>query len=140
MPLKIDRVNTWAATLQDKPGGLAKKLDALAKAGINLEFAIARRAPDKPGKGVLFVTPIKGAAASRAARKAGFKPTLSLHAVRIEAPDKRGLGSRIAKALAAEGLNLRGLSAAAINKKSVAHIALDTAADATKAVRVLKSL
>jgi hypothetical protein len=42
--------------------------------------------------------------------------------------------------LAEKGLNLRGLSAAAIGKKFVAHIAVDSASDAAKAVRALKGL
>jgi hypothetical protein len=140
MALKAERVETWAASLKDQSGSLAAKLSALASAGANLEFVIARRAPEKSGQGVVFVTPIKGAAGARAARTAGFDKTKSLHTVRIAGPDKRGQGNRIAQALAEQGLNLRGLSAAAIGNKFVAHIALDTAADAAKAVRILKAL
>ena len=66
--------------------------------------------------------------------------TDSLHTVRIEGADKKGEGSKITQALAEKGLNLRGLSAAAINKKFVAHLALDTAADVAKAVRALQAL
>lgn len=140
MAMKIQRVDTWAATIKDKPGSLAEKLKALSAAGVNLEFVIARRSPDRAGKGVVFVTPIKSAAGARAARKAGFKKTTGLHTVRIEGPDKKGQGARIAQALAAKGLNLRGLSAAAINKKFITHLALDSAAAAAKAVRALKAL
>lgn len=140
MALKVQKVDTWAASIEDKPGGLAEKLAVLAEAGVNLEFVIARRAPDKPGMGVVFVTPIKGAAGLRAARAAGFLKTDSLHTVRIEGPDKQGLGHRIARALADKGVNMRGLSAAAISKKFVAHIALDTAAEATATAGVLRKL
>lgn len=140
MALKIQKVDTWSASLDDQPGGMAAKLEALAKAGVNLEFVIGRRAPDKPGQGVVFVTPIKGAAAVRAAKATGFKKAESLHTVRLEGPDKQGAGASITQALAGKGLNLRGLSAAAINKKFVAHIALDSAEDAAKAVRALREL
>lgn len=140
MALKVQRVDTWAASLEDKPGGLATKLSVLAKAGANLEFVIARRAPDKPGGGVVLVTPITGAARCRAAQEAGFKKTASLHTVRLAGPDKKGEGVRIAQALADQGLNLRGFSAAAINKRFVAHIALDSDTDAAKAVRILRAL
>ena len=64
----------------------------------------------------------------------------SLHTVRIEGPDKKGVGARLAQALADRELNMRGLSAATMNKKFVTLIAFDTAADATKAVGVLKRL
>ena len=140
MALKVQRVDTWAAPLQDKPGGLAAKLDALARANVNLEFLIARRAPDKPGKGVVFVTPVVGAARVRAARAAGFRKTTSLHTVRFQGADRRGVGAKITRALAEHGLNVRGLSAAAMGGKFVAHLALDTAADAAKALRLLRAL
>ena len=140
MALKIQKVDTWAASLEDRAGELAAKLKALTQAGVNLEFVIARRAPDKPGKGVVFVTPIQGAAAVRAAKAAGFIKTDGLHTVRLEGADKKGEGVKITQALADKGLNLRGLSAAAMNKKFVAHLALDTAADAAKAMRVLRAL
>ncbi len=140
MALKIERVDTWAASLEDRPGELAAKLKSLAEAGVNLEFVVARRAPDKPGEGVVFVTPIKGAFGVRAAKAAGFMKTDSLHTVRVEGTDKKGEGAKITEALAEGGLNLRGLSAAAINKKFVAHLALDTAADAAAVARILRAL
>jgi hypothetical protein len=138
--MKTQRVDTWAASMKDKPGSLSAKLKALSAAGVNLEFVIARRAPDKPGTGVLFVTPIKGAKQVRAAKAVGFRKTKNLHTVRVEGLDKRGRGARIVTALAGQGINLRGLSAAAMGKKFVCHLAVDTEAAATKAARILKSL
>jgi hypothetical protein len=140
MSLKVQRIDTWATSLEDKPGSLAAKLDALAKAGVSLDFVIARRAPELAGTGVVFVTPIAGAAAARAARDAGFDKTTALHTVRVEGTNKTGAGATITGTLAEAGLNLRGLSAAAIGRKFLCHIALDTAAEARKAVRVLQNL
>ena len=140
MALTMTRVNVWAATIEDRPGGLAEKLAPLADAGVNLEFVIARRQASKPGAGGVFCPPIQGASQAGAARKAGFKKTASLHSVRVEGPDKRGQGAKITQALAAAGISLRGLSAAAIGRKFVAHLALDTSADAAKAIRALKKL
>ncbi|HWI56942.1 MAG TPA: amino acid-binding protein, partial [Bacillota bacterium] len=60
MKLKVTRTDVWAATIDDRPGSLADKLAALTAAGANLEFVTARRTPEKPGKGVVFVTPLKG--------------------------------------------------------------------------------
>ena len=140
MTLRATQVRVWAASMEDRPGGLAEKLGALAKAGANLEFVIGRRAPDKPGSGVLFVTPIEGETQVSAAEAAGFAATDSLHSVRIEGRDAPGLGARIAGALADAGINLRGISAAAIGDRMVCHLALDTADDAAKAMTVLKSV
>lgn len=140
MALKVTRVDVWAATIKDKAGGLAEKLAPLAQSGANVEFVIARRAPDKPGKGVVFLTPLAGAAQLRAAKKAGFSKSKSLHSLRIEGANKSGVGAMITEALAAAGVNLRGLSAAAISKRFVAHLALDNAADVAKAMRILKKM
>jgi hypothetical protein len=138
MTYKIDRVDVWAGAIVDKPGGLAAKLDALAAAGASLEFVIARRAAEKPGKGVVFVAPIKGAKQSAAARKAGLSKKSNLHSLRLEGADKGGLGACVAAALADAGVNLRGFSGAALGRKAVLYFAFDSSADAVKARRVLK--
>jgi hypothetical protein len=138
--MKTQRVPTWAASMNDKPGGLAAKLKTLAAGGVNIEFIIARRAPEKPGTGVVFITPVKGPKQTRAAKTAGFRPTQKLHTIRIEGADRPGLGAKMTQALAKAGVNLRGLSAAAIGKKFVCHIAVDSEAVATKAVRILRGL
>jgi hypothetical protein len=138
--MKAQRVDTWAVSIADKPGALAAKLKALSTAGVNLEFVIARRAPEKPRTGVIFVTPIKGPKQCGVAGAAGFKKARNLHTVRIEGPDKRGQGAQLAQALAAKGLNLRGMSAAAIGKKFICHIAVDSEADAAKVMRAVHGL
>ena len=140
MKLDITRADVWAAAIQDRPGGLAEKIDRLAQAGTNLEFLIARRAPEKPGTGVVFVTPIKGAAQLKAATQAGFSKTKSLHAIRIAATDKPGLGATLTGQIAQANINLRGISAAAIGTRTVFHLAFDSSADAGKAMRRLKRL
>jgi hypothetical protein len=140
MKLDVSRTDTWAAVIDDRPGGLADKLAALATAGANLELIIARRAPEQRGSGVVFVTPLKGAKQIKAAEAAGFQKTDSLHTLRVEGADKPGVGLKLTQALAQAGINLRGLSAAALGKRYVSYLALDTAADAAKAAAALKKL
>ena len=140
MKLSVSRTDTWATVIDDRPGGLADKLTALAAAGANLELIIARRAPEQRGNGVVFVTPLKGAKQIKAAEAAGFQKTPSLHSLRVEGVDRPGLEAKVTKALAEAGINMRGLSAAAIGKRYVSHLALDTAKDAAKAAAVLRKL
>ena len=140
MVLNAKRVDIWVAGMEDRPGGLADKLEALAGVGAQLQFVMARRAQEKPGTGVVFLAPLKGAKQQKAAVNAGFHKSKSIRAVRIEGPDKPGLGAKITRALADKGINMRGLSAAVIGRKFVLHVALDSAADAAKAVRALKAL
>ena len=44
MSLKIQRTSVWAASIEDRPAGLAEKLAALNGSGAHLEFILARRA------------------------------------------------------------------------------------------------
>ena len=140
MALQISRAQVWAATIEDRPGGTAEKLQALSEAAANLEFAIARRTPEKEGGGVLFVTPIEGDAAVQAAQAAGFSLAEGLHDLRVDGPDEPGLGARLTGALADAGINLRGVSAAAIDQQMVCYLAFDSEADAADAEAVLANL
>lgn len=138
MRVDVNRVDIWAVSIKDRPGGLAEKLEILAQADVDLEFITARRAPEKPGKGVVFVTPIKGPKQIRAAKKAGFAKSKSLYAVRIATGNKPGYSAELTMRLAEAGLNLRGISGAAISNRAVFHLAFDSSADAGKAIRLLK--
>lgn len=140
MRADIKRVDVWVAGVKDRPGALAKKLEALAKAGARLEFLLARRRPEKPGQGVVFAAPIRTGKQSAAAKKAGFKKTKALFALRLTAADKTGLGAAIAKKIAGAGINIRGLSAVAVGKRAVFYFAFDGAADVNKAARNLKRI
>ncbi len=137
MRVDVSRVDIWAASMEDRPGGLAEKLDALAQADVDLEFISARRAPDKPGTGVVFVTPIKGPKQIEAARKAGFEKSKSLFAVRIATGNKPGYSAEVTMRLAEAGLNLRGISGSTISNRAIFHIAFDSSAAVNKAIRVL---
>ena len=68
MAVVITKIDVWSGEIQDRCGGLTEKIEALVGAGVNLEFVIARRAPDKPGTGLVFLAPPQGAAQARAAK------------------------------------------------------------------------
>jgi hypothetical protein len=138
MNLMVDRVDVWHATVDDKPGGLAKMLSGLHAAGADLNFILARRAPDKPGTGVVFVTPLQGDKEIRAAFSLGFSVTRSLRSVRVEGENKPGIAAELAEKLAEAGINLRGFSGAVIGKKFILYIGFDADQDIEKAVAVLQ--
>jgi hypothetical protein len=138
MAYKISRVDVWAGTILDRPGGLADKLEALSKVRANLEFLIARRSPEQPGNGVVFLAPLRGASQARTAAEAGLSKATGLHSLRLEGPDKPGLGAKITRALADARINLRGISAAALGRNCVVYFAFDSAEDSGKAARILK--
>ena len=101
---------------------------------------IGRRMPERLGKGVVFLTRLKGAKQVQAAQRAGFQKSKSLHSVRVEGADRAGMGASLTRVLADAGINLRGISAAAFGRKFVTHLALDTAEGAARAVGILKKL
>lgn len=138
MDLLVERVDVWAATIQDRPGGLAEVLDTLREAGADLQFIIARRAPEQPGTGVVFVTPLQNDREIRAAAQVGFNVSQSLHSIRVMGPDKPGVAAELAVKLAEGGVNLRGFSASVIGRQFVAYLALDTQAEADKAKEILQ--
>lgn len=138
MDLLVERVDVWAAPIQDRPGGLSEVLAALRDAGANLQFVIARRAHETPGRGVVFVTPLQGDHEIRAAAQVGFNVTQSLHTVRVMGRDKPGIGAELTRKLADAGINLRGLSASAIGPQFVAYVALDSLEDTNKAIDILQ--
>jgi hypothetical protein len=138
MAYTVTKVDVWAGEIADRPGGLGSTIEALSSAGANLEFLVSRRSPDRPGTGVVFLTPVKGAKQKNAARAAGLNTTDSLHSVRVEGPDRPGLGTKMTQAIADAGINLRGVSAAALGRRAVTYLAFDNAADANNAIRALK--
>lgn len=134
----VERVDVWAASIEDRPGGLALVLGALRDAGANLQLIIARRAPDKPGTGVVFVTPLQGDREIRVAAQAGFNMTQSLYSVRVMGADRPGVAAELVEKLADGGINLRGFSACVIGKQFVAFAAVDSLSDADRAMQILR--
>jgi hypothetical protein len=138
MAIKVTRSDAWTVMIDDRAGGAADKLEALAKAGADLEMVFARRTPEQPGRGILFVAPVKGARVVKAAQEAGFAKPDNIHGVRIEGGDKPGLGAKISRALGNAGISFRGMTAIAIGSKFLSWIACDSADDAARAVAALK--
>jgi len=136
MAFEINKVDIWVGGLPDRPRALMKRLAVLSKAGANLEFVIARQ--DKRGKAVVFMAPLKGTAQIRAAAEAELSKAARMHALRVEGPNRPGLGELITRALGDEGLNLRGLSAAAIGGRSVTYLRFRNSDDVQRARRALQ--
>lgn len=139
MDLLVERVDVWVAPIQDKAGSLAQVLDALRQAGADLQFVIARRSPEKPGTGVVFVTPLQNDREIRAAADVGFSVSQKLHSVRILGKDRPGAAAELTQKLADAGINLRGFSASVIGTQFVAYLAFDALGDANRAMEILRS-
>ncbi|MDY0061847.1 MAG: amino acid-binding protein [Myxococcota bacterium] len=137
MDLIVQHEDVWAATIDDSPGALAGKLTALAEAGADLDSVIARRSPETPGQGVVFVTPVRGDREVEAAGLLGFVASGSLHGLRVEGKNERGRAARVTEVLARAGINLRGFSGSVIGTQFVLHLAFDRDEDARQAAALL---
>src|SRR5262245_50846043 len=140
MSFKLDRVHVWAGEVADQAGGVASKLALIAQAGANLEYIYTRRQPEKPGTGMLYVAPITGPLAVRAARSAGLHEVNTPIVLRVEGDNAAGLGSRLTQQWAVEGLSLHGLMMSVIGEKFVGYVSFDTIADANRAAAILGDL
>jgi len=134
----VERADVWSASIADKTGGLSWLLKGMDEAGADFNFVIARRTPENPGSGVVFVTPIRGDKEIKAASTLGFSLTRSVDALRYEADNKPGATARLTKQLADAGINIRGLSVAVIGKRFVAYIGFDHSDDAEKAIGIFQ--
>ena len=140
MDLLVEREDVWAASVDDKAGALAAKLSALTNAGADLDFIIVRRAPEKPGTGVVFVTPLRGDREVRAAAAVGFAVTSGLRSVRVEGPNEPGIATTLARVIGDAGISMRGFSAAVLGTRFVVHVGLHSAEDEAAVVRLLSKL
>ena len=140
MSLKVTKLDVWSGEVQDQPGGLTGVLRRLAGAGANLEMVVARRQPDKPGAGIVFLAPVKGRKATEAAAMADLSPATGMAALRVEGTDRPGLGAKMTSAIADAGINMRGLSAAALGSRFVAYVAFDSVQDAEKAAKAIRAV
>jgi hypothetical protein len=132
----VEHVDVWAATIEDRPGGLAQALAVLRDAGADLKFIIARRA--EAGKGVVFVTPLQGDREIAAAAQVGFNITHTLNSVRIMGQDRPGIAAELTQKLAGGRINLRGFSVSVIGTQFLAYAAVDSLDDANMVIEILE--
>lgn len=138
MPYEISHVDVWVGEMDNHPGGLAAKLEDLYAAGCNLEFIVCRRIPEKPGLGLIFVAPVKGRKQTQAARNTGLEKAETMYSVRLCGPDRKGLGARLANIASEAGVNLRGVTCAAMGRKCIVYYSFDSKDEANRTVRAFR--
>ena len=138
MTYTITKVEVWAGDFVNRPGMLARVLEALTQAGVRLEFLIGRRVTEATSR--IFVAPLKGKREKQIATEVGLVSASGMFALRVEGLDRVGLGAEMARAIAAADINIRGVSAATIGRKSVFYFAFKTDTEFKAAKRVLQQL
>ena len=137
MNMIVERLDVWAASIADKPSGLSWILKGMDEAGADLDFIIARRSLEKPGKGVVFLSPIRGDREVKAASTLGFNLTNNVDTVRVEGDNKPGAAARLTGLIADAGIDVRGFSAAVVGTRFIAYIGFDNTTDAKTAVSII---
>lgn len=140
MSFKLDRIHVWAGEVADQAGGVAAKLSLLAQSGANLEYIYTRRQSDKPGTGILYVAPISGPNAVKAARSAGLHEVDAPVVLRVEGDNAAGLAHRLTQQWAVEGLSLHSLMMSVLGDKFVGYASFDTVGDSNRAAAILGDL
>lgn len=137
MAVTVKRITIWRAEVPDGVGILARALQPLAKAGVDLKLAMAYRIPGQSGLAVVEAAPIVGKRAAAAARQAGLAPT-SLPTLHVEGENRAGVGHAIANAVASAGISMSFLMAEVVGRRFATIIGFSSADDARKAARLIK--
>jgi hypothetical protein len=132
MSVRIRKLTVWRAEVAHRPGALADLLEPLAEAGADLQVVMGYRLPGQKGRAVIEVAPITAQRVVRAARARALSPagapTLLVHGA-----NQPGLANRIARALAASGVNIAFLVAQVVGQRYSAVFGFANEADLDKA-------
>jgi predicted amino acid-binding ACT domain protein len=138
MSLQVSKFDVWQGQVPDKPGTLGQGLADLAKAGVDLDFALGRPDQEPPGQAIVFVSPLKGAKQTEAAAAAGFRKSTQIQGIRVVGADRPGLAGEVAAALGAVGVNILGFHGVVLGKQVAIHVFVDAKEDVTKALRAIR--
>jgi len=137
MAVTVKKVTLWRTEVANQPGVLAGVLEPLAGAGTNLRLVMGYAMGDS-GRAAIEVSPVSGKKATAAARAAGLaaSPTACLL---VEGDDRPGLGSAMARSIAAAGVNIHFLMAESVGRKFSAIFGFHSDADAAHATKAIKA-
>lgn len=140
MKLTTTRVEMWSVEIEDKAGGLARTLRAIADFGVDLDYVMAQRRPDTAGKGILFVSSPDNQVQFDRATDLGLRRVSDRPMLRIEGPDAPGIGARLARAVADAGVNLRSFAGSVTGHRFVCFAEFDSTQDRDKADTAIQAL
>lgn len=138
MRLTMTRVDVWEAEIDDKPGAVDRALRGIADCGADLEFLVARRLPEKPGKGLVLLAPLKGKTQTERAREAGFRRSSEMALLKILGPNDPGISSKVTQAIAGAGVSMASLTGTVYGPRFLLYAEFDNAKALTKAKTALK--
>src|SRR5262245_12808125 len=102
MAVTVKRVTIWSTRQADEAGVLARVLEPLVRARMDLQIVMGYRIPDEADKAVIEIAPVTGVKAEAAARAAGFTASM-LPGLLVQGDNWTGLGHAFGVSLAEAG-------------------------------------
>jgi len=136
MAVTVKKITLWRGKIENRPGTLAAVLEPLTQAKVDLQVLMGYREPGQ-SQAVVELYPIAGGKASAAAARSGLQAA-SPTSLLVNGDNRRGVGHRIARALADAGINVNFLVAQATGRKFSMVAGFDSGDDATRASALIK--
>lgn len=137
MAISIRPVTLWRSEVENRPGVLASTLEHLARSGANLQVVMAYRYPGNESRAAIEVHPVAGKKPTAAAQAAGLTAS-GIPTLRLEGPDRPGLGYATSKAITDAGVNIAFFVTQVIGNRYSTVIGFDSEADARKAAAAVR--
>ena len=137
MALTVKRITLWRREVENQPGVLARTLEPLAAAGVDLRLVMGYRFPEATTRAAIELYPVTGRKAVAAAEQAGLSE-FGLACLFVEGDNRSGLGAAMGRALADAGVNIVFLVSQVIGRRFTAIFGFDDeqlAATAAKAIK-----
>ncbi|MBI3048633.1 MAG: hypothetical protein HYY76_10035 [Acidobacteria bacterium] len=136
MPVRVRPVTLWRVEVDNQPGALARTLEPLAAAKVDLQVVMGYRLPDDHRRAAIEVAPISGARGTSAAAAAGLHEA-AISALRIEGDNRPGLGYAIARVLGEAGINADFVLGQVIGNRHTTVIGFESREDAARAIPLI---
>src|SRR6185503_14107664 len=137
MALTVKRITLWRREVENQPGVLARTLEPLASAGVDLRLVMGYRFPEATTRAAIELYPVSGRKAVAAAQQAGLSE-FGLACLFVEGDNRPGLGAAMGRALSDAGVNIVFLVSQVLGRRFTAVFGFDDeqlAATATKAIK-----
>jgi hypothetical protein len=138
MALTVKRITLWRREVENQPGVLARTLEPLAAAGVDLRLVMGYRFPEATTRAAIEVYPVTGRKAAAAAQQAGLSE-FGLACLFVEGDNRPGLGAAMGRALSDAGVNIVFLVSQVVGRRFTAVFGFDDEQLAVTATKALKA-
>lgn len=140
MKVTTTPIEVWSTEFDDQGGGLARALRAISEFGVNLEYVVAQRNRDRPGKGILYVASADRQVYLDRVTDVGLQRVSPHSLLRIEGHDEPGAAAKVARAIDEAGVAVASFSGTAEGQRFICYAEFESTEDRAKAHTALKAL